>query len=153
MDQLLTDSQIVNAFMDDMEVFISQLPPVEIEIKHIFAPGVYIRKMLCPAGAILTSKVHKTESAFIVSGGKILVYDGIHEAVILQASYNGITLRGTRRMGIALENMTWFNIHPTNIQPKDNSDEAIQTAVNQIEQEIIELYENLLLEGGNQWHG
>jgi hypothetical protein len=149
-----TDTEIVNAFMDNMEVFISKLPPVEIGIEHIFARGVYIRKMICPAGALLTSKVHKTESAFIVSGGRILVYDGEHEAVILQASYNGITLPGTRRMGIALENLVWFNIHPTRIKPKDNSEAAVAEAVAKIEKIIIEPYSNLkLIKGGNQWPG
>jgi len=145
-----TDTEIINAFMDNAEVFISQLPPVDVKIEHIFAPGVYIRKMILPKGAILTSKIHKTESAFIVSGGRILVYDGVHEAVILQASYDGITLPGTRRMGIALENMVWFNIHPTRIKPKNNSKEAIEEAVAKIERSIIEPYTNLkLIQGGN----
>lgn len=141
----LTDIEIVNEFMDNVELFMSKLPPITPEIKDIFAPGVYIRKMMCPVGTLLTSKIHRTEHAFIVSGGKCLVWDGVHEAVILQASYNGITLPGTRRLGIALENLTWFNIHPTKIKPSDNSPEAIAEAVKKIERIVIEPYKNLLL--------
>lgn len=145
MTENLSDQEIVHKFMDNMELFMSSLPPIIPEIQDIFAPGVYIRKMICPKGTILTSKVHRTKHAFIVSGGKCLVYDGIHEAVILQASYNGITLPGTRRMGVALENLTWFNIHPTKITPADDSAEAIAEAVKKIERKIIEPYKNLLL--------
>lgn len=140
-----TDIEIVNAFMDNMELFMSSLPPVFPEITHIFAPGVYIRKMICPQWTILTSKVHRTEHTFIVSGGKCLVWDGVHEAVILKASYNGTTLPGTRRMGIAIENLTWFNIHPTKIKPVDNSEEAVSDAVRKIEKKVIEPYKNLNL--------
>lgn len=139
------DQIIINRFMDNMELFISSLPPIECGIKHVFAPGVYIRKMFVPKWGILTSKVHKTEHVFIVSKGRILVYDGIHQAVILKASYDGKTMPGTRRMGIALEDTIWMNVHPTNIKPIDNSKEAEDEAVAKIERKVIEPYKNLQL--------
>lgn len=145
MENTLAERELLDLFMDNAELFISKLPPVEIGIKHIFSPGVYIRKMWVPQWGVLTSKVHKTEHAFIVSKGRILVYDGIHEAVILKAHFDGITMPGTRRMGIALDDTVWLNIHPTNIKPKDNSDEAIMEAVDRIERKVIEPYKNLLL--------
>lgn len=141
----INDTEIINSFMDNAEVFISSLPSVEIRIKHVFAPGVYIRKMYLPANSILTSKIHRTKHIFVVSKGRILVYDGIHEAVILKSSYDGITMPGTRRMGIALEDTIWMNIHPTKIKPVDDSDEAVEDAVNKIESRIIEPYKNIKL--------
>lgn len=131
--------------MDNTELFISNLPSVEVGIKHVFEPGVYIRKMYLPAGAILTSKVHRTKHHFIISKGKILVYDGIHKAVILKASYDGTTMPGTRRMGVALEDVIWMNIHPTRIKPVNDSEASIQEAVNKIEKRVIEPYHNLKL--------
>lgn len=147
MEGAKTDLEVVNEFMDNAELYISKLPPVTPGIQHVFAPGVYIRKMYLPKGSILTSKVHRTEHAFIVSKGSILVYDGIHQAVILKSSYDGITLPGTRRMGIALEDTIWMNVHPTKIQPKSNSDEDVQAAVDKIEKRVIEPYKNLKLIG------
>lgn len=133
--------------MDNAELFISRLPTVDPGIKHLFSPGVYIRKMWVPAGAMMISKVHRTQHPFIVSKGRILVYDGIHEAVILKAHYNGITMPGTRRLGIALEDTVWLNIHPTHIKPKNNSPEAEAEAIYRIESKIIEPYTNLKLNG------
>lgn len=145
MDIQLTEKEIINSFMDNMEAFMSNLPKADIGYKDVFAPGVYLRKMFVPAGSILTSKVHRTEHCFIVSKGRILVYDGVHEAVILKAPYDGKTMPGTRRLGIALEDTVWINIHPTKIKPKDESDEAIREAVKKIERRVIEPYKNLLL--------
>jgi hypothetical protein len=139
------EREIINSFMDNMELFISRLPPVEVGIKDVFAPGIYVRKMWVPGGGIMTSKVHRTEHIFMVTKGRILVYDGIHQAVILKAPYDGKTLPGTRRMGIALEDTVWANIHPTRIKPNNNTDEAKAKAVARIEKRIIEPYTNLKL--------
>lgn len=145
-NELTKEAEIVNEFMDNVELFMSTLPPaLEIKYKHIFLPGVYIRKMYAPKNAIITSKVHKTEHAFIVNQGRILVYDGIHKAVILKAPYDGVTLPGTRRLGIVLDDCIWINIHPTNIKPKDDSDEALEEALNKIEKKVIVPYKNLKL--------
>lgn len=131
--------------MDNIELFLSSLPKADIRIKDVFAPGLYIRKMWAPAGSVLTSKIHRTEHPFIVSKGRILVWDGIHRAVILKASYDGITLPGTRRLGVALEDTIWMNVHATDITPVDDSEGAKAAAVLEIEKMIIEPYENLLL--------
>lgn len=139
------DRQIIDRFMDDMELFLSQLPPTTAEITHTFVNGIYIRKMSLPADTMITSKVHKFEHAFIVSQGRVLVYDGVHEAVILKASYTGVTLPGTRRMMIALEDTVWSNIYPTKIKPVDDTVEAVERAIEKIEQKVIEPYKNLLL--------
>ena len=131
--------------MDNAELFMSKLPDATIEYRHKFLPGVYIRKMYVPAGAILTSKVHKTEHAFIVNKGRILVYDGVHEAIILKAPYDGTTLPGTRRIGVALDFTIWINIHPTNIKPVDDSEKALEDALRKIDKKVIIPYKNLKL--------
>jgi hypothetical protein len=34
---------------------------IELPIVHRFTPGLYIREIFMPAGALVTSKIHKTE--------------------------------------------------------------------------------------------
>lgn len=132
--------------MNDAALFISSLPnQFDPVIRHKFVPGVYIRQMDVPAGSQILSKVHKTDHAFMLTRGRILVYDGVHEAVILKAPYTGVTLAGAQRIGIALEDVTWCNIHPTKIKPTDDTVEALEIAVSKIEKKVVEPFNKLLL--------
>lgn len=143
--QLMDETEVVSAFMADAASFISKLPPADIRIQNEFAPGVYLRKMFAREGSVIVSKIHKTEHFFILAQGRILVFDGVHEAVILKAPYQGRTMAGAQRMGIVLDEALWINVHPTDIQPEDTSEEAEERAVALIEQQIIEPIENLKL--------
>lgn len=131
--------------MDNAEVFIRNLPPIDIHVRHLFVPGLYVRQMHVKAGGIVLSKVHKTEHAFMVTMGKILVYDGDHEAVILKSPFTGVTLPDTRRVGIALEDTVWVTMHPTKIKPINDSIEAVEAAVAKIERKVIQPYKNILI--------
>lgn len=144
---LPTEREMINAFMDNIEVLITQLPEGRTGIKDVFAPGIYCRFMWVPRGSILTSKIHRTEHVFMVTKGRIFVYDGIHKGVILKAPFDGKTMPDTRRLGIALDDTIWVNIHPTRIKPKNESPEAVAKAVEKIERVIIEPYINLKLNG------
>lgn len=143
--QLMDETEVVSAFMADAAGFISKLPPAGIRIENKFAPGVYLRKMFAKPGAMIVSKVHKTEHFFILAQGRILVFDGVHEAVILKAPYQGLTMPGAQRLGIVLDEVLWINIHPTDIHPEDDTEEAEQRAVDLIEQQVIQPLENLKL--------
>lgn len=138
--------------MQDAAAFISNLPlSVNVEITHHFAPGVYIRQMRLPAGAQLLSKVHKTEHFFKLDMGRILVYDGIHEAVILEAPFTGKTMPGAQRIGVALSPVLWCNIHPTKIMPVADTADAVAEAVRKIERKVIQPFKNL--KHIRQWPG
>lgn len=141
----MVEKQLIKDFMSDTLAFMINLPHADIRIEDKFTPGVYLRKMYAPKGSVILSKVHKTEHPFILAKGRILVYDGVHEAVILKAPYQGVTLPGTQRMGIALDDVVWINVHATNHQPEDDSLEAISAAVARIEADIIEPFDNLKL--------
>lgn len=144
--ELSEEQEIINRFMDNAAAFIASLPiQLKPDLRHKFFPGVYIREIRLPQGAQLISKVHKTEHAFQLLQGRILVFDGIHEAVILKAPYTGRTIPGGQRIGIALDNVIWQNIHPTKIKPTNNSEESIDKAVKKIERKVVEPYKNLKL--------
>lgn len=122
MNELVNNNPI-----DVIERAILELPPVELPLKHYFTPGLYIREIFMPAGAVLTSMEHKTEHPFIISHGLIRVYSDNEGPVVYQAPYTGITKPGTRRVLHALEDTIWTTIHanPDNIQDPDEIGEMI----------------------------
>lgn len=110
--------------------------PPFLPVTHRFTPGLYIREIFMPAGAVLTSKIHMTEHPYTVSQGLCMVFgegDGWRE---VKAPYTGITYPGTRRLLVVLRDTVWTTYHPTT-----------KTTVAEVEDEIILDYHNPLLAG------
>lgn len=108
-----------------MERLIAASPQLEIQPVHRFTPGLYIRELTMPKGALFTSKIHKTEHPFIVSKGRCKVYTesaGVEEIV---APYFGITKAATRRVLLIEEETTWTTFHPTTLTDLKAIEEAI----------------------------
>jgi hypothetical protein len=113
--------------------------PDVCHITHRFTPGLYIRECRMDQGAIVISKIHKTEHPFVISKGAVIVFnqaDGTRE--ILRASHIGITKPGARRVIAVLEECIWTTFHPT-----DKTDPV------EIERDIIEPHRNALLDQGD----
>ena len=105
-------------------------------VAHRFTPGLYIREIFMPAGALITSAVHKTEHPYVVSAGRCLVYlENEHRWQVLQAPHTGITKPGTRRFLIIVYDTIWTTFHVTS-----------KTEVADIEAEILEPSTNPLLQ-------
>lgn len=144
--QLLSDEEVIAAFMSDTVAFMQSLPnQITPVIDHQFFPGLYVRTMSVPSGAQLLSKVHKTTHAIEVVKGRILIFDGISDPVILKAPYIGESKAGSQRVGICLEDVVWRNFHVTKIKPTDDSDAARLLAVQKIERKVVEPFNNLNL--------
>jgi hypothetical protein len=104
----------VHAKIDQLENAIrSQLPPVELETIHHFAPGVYARELHISAGVLLTGKIHRTRHLNIVSKGRIAVWSEATGSTIMEAPAAFVSDPGTRRVGFAYEDTVWTTIHPT----------------------------------------
>lgn len=88
--------------------------PVECPLRHRFTPGLYIREIFMPAGALVTSKIHRTEHPYTISQGRVSVLTERDGWVELRAPYTGITLPGTRRVLYIHEDTVWTTYHPTN---------------------------------------
>lgn len=113
--------------------------PSATPVRDSFAPGLYLREIFMPKGALVVSKRHKTEHPFIVSLGLVQVWnelDGI--PVEIEAPYQGITLPGTKRVLFVLEDTVWTTIH---LNPRNLRDIA------ELERELIEGNDNPLLAG------
>lgn len=113
------------------------MEPAALEFRHTFTPGMYAREMRAPKGALLISKVHFTTHPFVLSKGKLALWDDEHGVVDVCAPYSGITRAGTVRMALVLEDCIWTTFHATE-----------KTDVEEIEEELGTDPRNLL--AGNE---
>jgi quercetin dioxygenase-like cupin family protein len=97
----------------DLEQSMFDMPEhqIELETRHYFADGIYVREIDIPAGAILTGKIHRTAHVNVVSKGSILVATEDGEKTI-SAPCTFVAPPGTKRAGVALEDTVWSTIHP-----------------------------------------
>lgn len=105
-------------------------------LKHTFTDGIYTRQITMPAGAFLTSKIHKTSHPYFVLSGKVSVYteDGMQN---IEAPYSGITKAGTMRILHVLEETVWVTIHATNETNLDKiEDDIIAKSFNEIDNDF-----------------
>ena len=86
---------------------------IEFTNLHDFAPGMYARSIFMPAGALLTSRIHKTHHFFVVSMGACTVIDSHGGKTFIEAPYMGRTLAGTKRALHIHTDTVWTTFHPT----------------------------------------
>ena len=129
--------KIVNAErLDELEaVMLENFPIINCPLVHRFTEGLYVREIFMPAGSLITSKIHKTQHQFFILKGAVSVWTNEEEEVYLEAPYIGTTEPGTRRLLYIWEDCIWATSHPN----PDNE------TVEQIEERIIEKYDNPLL--------
>lgn len=91
---------------------------IDCPVEHHFTPGLYVREFRAPAGALVTSRIHKTEHPFVLLQGRATVYteQGPQE---LAAPHRGVTKPGTRRVILFHEDSVWLTFHAT---PKTDLD-------------------------------
>ncbi len=97
--------------IDALQAAIERLPQVALPLTHRFTPGMYIRTIQMPKGAIVVSKIHRTQHPFVITKGRCAVWDaqnGVHE---LCAGHIGITMPGTRRILYIHEDTEWTTFH------------------------------------------
>lgn len=133
--------------IDELELAMQDYTPVDCPLTHTFTPGLYTRTIVMEAGSLITSLIHRTRHQFIISAGVALVKVNEDEWIRLSAPYIGITEPGTRRILYIEEACVWTTCHATDIQPENESEEAIAAAVQKIEDLIIEPHINRLLNG------
>lgn len=81
-------------------------------IKHHFAPGLYAREILIPAGTVIIGKIHRHAHVNTISAGRVLVATefGTEE---FKAPHTFVSKPGTKRAVVALEDAIWTTYHPT----------------------------------------
>lgn len=95
-----------------LEDKLKDMPQAEIEVIHRFAPGVYTREMIVPAGTLMTGMIHKTEHISIFLEGRMIIpHEGGSKEIVAPMVENA--LPGVKRVGLALERVRWITVHPT----------------------------------------
>jgi len=82
---------------------------------HNFCPGVYARTIFMHAGAVVTSRIHKTQHFFLVSKGRCTVVDSHGSELHIEAPYMGVTMPGTKRALRIHEDTIWTTFHATDL--------------------------------------
>lgn len=87
-------------------------PQVPCPVRHIFAPGLYVREMTIPKGITAVGAVHKTKHVTTISKGRLLLMtdEGIQE---VGAGYTGVSEPGIKRAAYALEDTVMVCYHVT----------------------------------------
>lgn len=103
--------------MDRLQHESAKLPQVDCPMRHLFAPGIYLREMTIPAGTLVVGAVHKTEHYSIISKGRALVVTDDCESEVV-AGTTILAKPGAQRAALALEDTVWTTIHhnPTDCQ-------------------------------------
>ena len=139
-------SEVKHNSIDELEAaLLGNFETVDCPVTHRFTEGMYIREIFMPKGSVVTSLIHKTNHPFFILKGKVSVFSENDGKQLLEAPYVGITTPNTRRVLKIHEDCIWATCHPTDIQPKDNSEESILEAVNLVRDAIIEPHENSVL--------
>jgi|SRR5215471_1478565 len=100
--------------VNQLQKRLEQFPKVEMPLRHLFTPGMYVREITMPAGTAVVSHVHKTEHPFVISKGSVTVWTeryGVMMPSNLSAPYTGITTPGTRRVLYVHEETIWTTFH------------------------------------------
>jgi hypothetical protein len=106
------------------------LDEVELEQEyntHFFAPGVYGRQMLIPAGMCVVGKIHKHAHINVITKGviKVVTEFGVD---IYTGPRTWVSESGTKRAVYALEDTVWLTIHAN---PDDSTD------IRELEEQVI----------------
>ncbi len=94
-------------------------------LEHSFADGLYIRKLTVPANTLTVTKIHAVNHAFFLQKGTIsvLTEEGVKK---FTAPYQGITLKGTKRIIYHHDEVIFSTVHSTK-----------ETDISKIEVEVI----------------
>lgn len=100
----------------ELERAIAQLPQAEFKETHHFAEGIYGRELFIPAGTVLTGKIHRHSTLNILLQGRIKVTNADGAVRELSAPAVFVSPPGCKKVGLALEDTIWLNVHPTRLK-------------------------------------
>jgi hypothetical protein len=86
---------------------------VELETKHMFTEGQYIRELHIPKGTLLVGKRHRNKTLNMLIKGSMTIHDE-HNSFDIKAPWYGESEALTKKAGYAHEDSIFLNIHVTN---------------------------------------
>lgn len=104
------------------------------EPRHFFAPGMYLRELIVPAGMLMVGKTHKHAHFLLVLKGRAEVISEFGR-MIVEAGHISISQPGVKRVVLALEDTQFVTVH---LNQSDTQDLQVIEAEH-IEPETLEL--------------
>jgi hypothetical protein len=102
----------ISAKVDRLQFELGKMPQADMPLRHWFTPGLYVREISMPKGAIVISRVHRTEHPFVISKGSVSVLDEHGQVTHYNAPHTGVTKPGARRVLYIHEDCIWTTFHP-----------------------------------------
>jgi hypothetical protein len=135
--------------IDKIEKYLSTFPVKQMgDLYEECTPGLYTRQLTIPEGTLMTSAIHKSCHPFVITEGKVTVYNTVtDETELFVAGHRGITYPGTRRCLYFHEKTVWITFHSTNLIDYDcmNLDKQSQQVIfDEIMKDILQPYDNPL---------
>lgn len=88
--------------------------PIGKTTEFFFGAGVVVRQSILPAGSIVEQHVHDYDHLSILGRGRVFVYvDNDQQCYVAPACIE--IKKGKKHSVFALEDSTWFCIHPEEI--------------------------------------
>lgn len=100
------------------------LPQAELPLQHHYAPGLYAREMLIPAGSLVVGKIHKHSHINVISAGVAWVVTEFGRDRLV-APFTFVSQPGTKRTVLAETDVIWTTIH-TNEDDCRDPDELVE---------------------------
>lgn len=120
------DGDMKEKVMALQKAMIEGVAPIELETRHRFHGGMYMREVFRPAGCIIVGKVHKKEHFYIVLSGTVVITTDTGVAEVT-GPYVFESVPGTKRAVFAKTDAICITIHV-----------AESTAVEEVENELVE---------------
>jgi hypothetical protein len=114
--------------------------PVHFPVTQHFAPGIYGREILLPAGTLAIGKIHKTGHISVISKGRG-VFITERGRVAFEAPCTFVSLPGVMRAVQADTDVIWTTFHATDAVGTEDEMKDILT---------VERFEDLPVIGHNQ---
>jgi quercetin dioxygenase-like cupin family protein len=123
--------------VEKLEAQLLQMPQVDLPIIHRFAPGVYMREILMPAGTVVIGHEHTTSHFNVVITGEAFVVMG-NERVAVSAGDVFVSEAGVRKALLIEEDTIWQTIHPIEAQDAHTwGEEEKEALIGELETKLI----------------
>ncbi len=100
------------AKIEQVESHLLDLPQVECPVVHHFGPGIYIREVTLPAGALAMGHAQKFDHLNIMLTGAVAMVGDDGQTKVLRAPMIFVGKPG-RKLGYVLETCIWQNVYAT----------------------------------------
>lgn len=129
----------VNEQIETMESEMFKHEQVHIPVEHLFVNGMYARKIMIPAGTVLTGRVHKFGYVDIMLSGEISV--ATPDGVRTLSGFNILEGKaGRKRAGYAHTDVHWVTVHRTEETDPDGIEDKL-TVMTMLEYQALPVTE------------